>query len=263
MSYHTPVKRVGVIGLGAVGGVVAKSLAMGDVPGCVLAGTFTSTGRGTVDSISQLLDRCDVIVEAASQRALKAYCVAVAQKGIDLIAVSVGAFTDSAFVSTLEEAKPGRLLVCTGAIGGVDVLRSAAMAGSLESVTLTTSKAWPALMYSSHACERLSGRTPLANSMTVFDGNAGGAARVFPKTANVAATVALAGIGFEDTRVRVVALPAESKSSHELAFRGRAGNYRFSLQNSPSESNPRTSGITPFSVLRALQDLSSSLVIGA
>jgi aspartate dehydrogenase len=43
---------------------------------------------------------------------------------------------------------------------------------------------------------------------------------------------------------------------------GRAGSYEFVFRNRPIETNPRTSAITPYSVIRALSRLQARTVIG-
>lgn len=243
MEDVAPRRRVGIIGHGAVGSVVAEVLDRG-APGIELAGVYAHSAvpdRYRAESFSQLLARSDLVVEAASQEAVRSYGPDVVQEA-DLLIVSVGALHDDALLSTLRGGA-GRLFVTTGAIGGIDQLRAASLLGELESVSLTTYK---------HGAEQAS----------VFDGYAREAVKRFPTSINVAATLSLATIGFDRVRVRLVTDPEVQHVEHHIEAHGPAGAYEFRFRNIASAQNVRTSAITPYAVLRGLGDLHAHTVIG-
>jgi aspartate dehydrogenase len=133
------------------------------------------------------LPNTDVVVEAAGHEALAEYGVAALKQGSDLVIVSIGALAHDALWTELQAAaKRSRII-----LPGIDAL-SAARRGGLDEVHYSARKPPGSL---SDAC-------PTDRETVVFEGNAREAALKFPKNANVAATIALAAIGFDATRVR-------------------------------------------------------------
>lgn len=258
--------RVGVIGHGAIGAVVAAELAAGRLPRCELAGVLTRSRREGVPqalaSLEQLIERSDIIVEAAGHQAVSDHGADVLAAGVDLLVVSVGALVDDALRLRLTRGDlPGRLLLSSGAIGGLGLLRAAALLGTIDSVRLTTTKAPDTLlagwMTPSLTAELRTGTTPVP----VFEGTAREAVVHFPTSVNVAATLALATLGLDRTRVTVVADRTALRVRHVIEVDGDAGHYGLHIENTPS-TNPRTSAITPYNVLRALCDMSDATVVG-
>lgn len=259
----TPPRRVGVIGHGAVGSVVAEALARG-IPGLVLAGVHAHSpvpDRYRAESFAALLDGSDLVVEAASQDAVASYGPSVVSGGRDLLVVSVGALRDDALLATLRRGA-GRLLVTTGAIGGVDQLRAAALLGALDEVSLTTTKPPAALVRPWMTRAELAALEEATGAVEVYAGPARQAVERFPTSVNVAATLCLVTLGFDRVHVRLVADPATDHVEHHVTARGAAGEYEFRFRNVPSATNVRTSAITPYAVLRGLTDLDAHTVIG-
>jgi aspartate dehydrogenase len=260
---------VGVIGHGTIGSVVVEALACGEVPGCRLAAVLTRTPAGAgrpavpaaVASRDDLLASSRLVVEAADSHAVAEHGAAIVDAGIDLLVVSVGALADDRLRARLCTPSGGRLLLSSGAIGGLGLLRSAALYGPLREVRLTTTKPPPALerpwMTEAERARLRSATRPV----TVYAGTARDAVDRFPQSVNVAATLALATVGFDETRVEVVADPAATRVRHDIAVEAAAGRYAVSIENVPS-SSPRTSAVTPYAVLRALRDLTATLVVG-
>ncbi|MFB4303080.1 aspartate dehydrogenase domain-containing protein [Actinomadura sp. NTSP31] len=255
---------MGVLGHGAIGANVAAALRRGTVPGAVLGGVLTRGGTpapASVRDLRALLASSDVVVEAAGQPALREHGPAVLAAGRDLLAVSVGALADQDLFHELTRpatARSGRLLICTGALGGLDVVRAAALGGPLASVRLTSSKAPASLVQpwmDDRTADRLRSLRPGDAPVTVFDGDAREAAVRFPRNANVAATLALAAGDWSAVRVRLVAAPDTTLTRHVVEFTGQVGEYRFELGNLPDPANPATSGLVGPAVLRSLADL--------
>jgi aspartate dehydrogenase len=261
-------RRIAVIGLGAIGRPVAERLAAGAIAGAELVGVMRraapdGSSAGGVPGGCRLADLAavvaaapDVVVEAAGAEAFRAVVPALLARGIDVVAVSLAAMADvavEAAVTTATATGGGRLLIASGAIGGLDALTAAREAG-LDAVTLTQRKpprAFP-------------GRDlPAGVATIVSDGSARDAALAFPKNANIAAAVALAGIGFDRTRVTVVADPAVDANIAELQARGAFGTLTVALANRPSPDNPSTARLAGLSVVAALRRLAAPLVAPA
>jgi aspartate dehydrogenase len=91
--------------------------------------------------------------------------------------------------------------------------------------------------------------------LEIFRGSARDAARFFPRSLNVAATVAFAVDDFDVVEVSLVADPSAELTTHVIEAEGPTGRYRFEIANRPSPENPRTSGVVPHAVLRSLSVL--------
>ena len=272
---------VGVIGQGAIGSVVAAALRQGEVPGCRLSGVLRRSGLASVapvrpqpgrsdqapvpiGSIGDLVRASDVVVEAAGAEALADHGPAVVEAGVDLLVVSVGALVDDALRARLCDGGEGRgrVLLSSGAIGGLDLLRAAALMGAVHSVRLTTAKRPEALERPWMTDDERRHLHDADEPVTVFTGSARDAVRRFPESANVAATLALATTGLDATRVEMIARAGAVRVRHRIEVDADAGHYELTVENTPS-ANPRTSAITPYAVLRALTDLSAAVVVGA
>ena len=259
--------RVGVIGCGAIGSELALAVAAGDAGDATLAGVFDldtgaalklakAAGCTAAGSLAELLvNRPDVVVEAASQEAVRSFGESVVLAGPDIVVLSVGALLDSELMARLEAAcrKTGaRVRVPSGAVLAVDALKAAKL-GGIKSVTLTTRKPPEALGL---AREELAG-----NERVLFDGPAAQAVKKFPRNVNVAATISLAGIGPERTRVRLIADPNVKRNTHELSVEAESGSILARTENAASE-NPRTSRLAALSAIRLIRDLGEPVIIG-
>ncbi|MDO2934636.1 DUF108 domain-containing protein [Paeniglutamicibacter sulfureus] len=251
--------RIGVIGHGAVGSRVAADLAAGRVNGAVLAGIVV---RGVlVDApapqldLAQALEQCDLIVECAGQEALLAHGKAILCAGVDLLITSMGALADSRFLQSLEAAGPGRLFLTSGAIGGLDLLASGARSDGYDSVVVTTKKLPSSLLQPWMVQAQIDELTAATEPVEIFSGSARDAARLFPKSLNVAAAVAMAIGDWEVVSVRLIGDPTAELTEHVIEANGPSGEYCFVIRNKPSPENPRTSGVVPFSVLRSLESI--------
>lgn len=250
--------RVVVLGQGAIGEPVTRALREGRVAGAVLAATIDMPGIFDADGAPLLLEelpqRADVVVEAAGQQALAEYGPALVTADLDLLVLSVGALADEDLHLRLSGG-PGRLFLSTGAIGGLDLLRAVADAGTLEKVTITTTKKPRTLvqdwMDNGQRAALLGATAPVE----VLRGTAQRIATAFPRSANVAMAVAAASGDPAKVEAVVIADPACTLTTHEIAVASGSGSYWFRICNHPSPDNPATSGLVPFSVLRALQDL--------
>lgn len=230
-------------------------------PGVRLAGVVASRAPDhlRIDDVDTLIERCDLIVEAASQRAVEQYGELILSRGRELLLLSVGALADDQLAARLTAPGPGRLLLSTGALGGLDLLRAAALSGQLDTVTVRTRKPAAALV-GDDAAPEVAKQLAAGEPVTIFRGTARDVARVFPSSTNVAATVGLCTLGLDQVQVEVIADPAAELVAHRVEARGGIGHYVFEIVNHPS-ANPRTSAVTPYAALRALLDDQSRVVL--
>jgi aspartate dehydrogenase len=236
---------------------VLQAQHMLDVAGDALAGT-----RVVRTEIAELLgDAPDVVAECASHSAVANFGPPILESGCDLIVISIGAIADDTLRARLEEAagRGGcRLLLPPGAVGGIDALAAARLSG-LKQVIYTGRK--PPKAWRGTPAEALLDLEALQAPQVFFEGSARSAARDYPLNANVAATLALAGIGFEQTQVRLVADPGITANVHEFTVSSACGEFNIRLEGRASATNPKTSLMAGYSLARELLNRTRVVVI--
>jgi aspartate dehydrogenase len=159
--------------------------------------------------------------------------------------------------------KSCRIYVPSGAIAGLDGIKSASI-GRIESALLTSRKPVAALKGSKYVIERNLPLDCFTENTLIFEGLAEEAARAFPATANVAASLRLAidPATPVPVRVRVIAVPGGNENVHEIRVQGEFGRITVKIENVPSSGNPRTSQLAAFSAIATLKNLTRSLRVG-
>jgi len=269
--------RVGIIGGGTIARLMLDHIRRGDLGrmrAVAIAGrSVASMGRPLakeyrvpfVVGLKDLLAmKPDVVVEAASHDAVREYGEAILRKGVALITLSGGALADDALRARLERAaaKSGALLyVPSGGIGGLDALKAACMAG-VEEVTIAVTKppqAWKGIPYVEQLGIDLDA---LREPKTLFEGAARKGVPLFPANVNIAAVLSMAGIGFDRTRLKVVAVPGLTHNTHLIEVKGPTGRISVKLENVPAPDNPKTAWLACYSALAALKAVKSRVRYG-
>jgi aspartate dehydrogenase len=261
-------RTLGIIGTGAIGGLVLQALAEQRIPydrAVVLARSrradtedrvARSGGSVVYDTTDLIHARPGVVVEAAGHEAVRAYALHIAKSGLDMILMSIGALADEAIRTPLEEAARqhgATIWLPSGGVGGLDALAAARAMGDLERVMHRTIKRPAGLNTAPYVVERGLLRDPLTEPFVVYRGPAREAVRHFPQNVNIAAAVSLAGIGFDRTEVEIVADPSVPRSVHEIRAEGRFGVFTLRFENAMDPNNPRTSRLAGLSAVAALQ----------
>ena len=274
-------KGLGVIGCGGIADVVLTTLAKElsaplDQVSVLVPPQFAAQAQALLDRIGSkltqtssvhsdvadlLADKPDVVAECASHVAVRDYGEAILKSGCDLVVISIGSLSNEGLYNRLvAAAKAGgaRLVLPSGAIGGIDALAAARLSG-LESVVYTGRK--PPKAWKGTPAETLLALDTLAEPAVFFEGSARKAASEYPFNANVAATLAIAGIGLDNTRVRLVADPGITRNVHEFTVSSACGDFTMKLEGRPSPANPKTSLMAGYSVARELINRASPMVI--
>lgn len=208
--------------------------------------------------------RPDAVLEAASHAAVREYLLPLLDAGISVVVMSAGALADDALRAAAEQAaqRSGALLyVPSGGIGGLDALKAACVAG-VDEVTIAVTKppvAWKGIAYVEKLGVDLDG---LREPRVLFDGTAREGVPHFPANVNIAAVLSMAGIGFDKTRLKVVADPALKHNTHYIDIKGRTGNISIKLENVPAPDNPKTAWLACYSALAALKSVKSPVRYG-
>ena len=257
--------KVGILGAGSIGRTLATAIDEKRVE-AVLAGisdlereraeslAASLRSHPPVISLDEMIERSEVLVEAASQAALLEFVPKAIAAGRDMLILSVGGLLGHEEWFNQAGERGCRIHIPSGAIAGLDGIR-AASAGKLESVVLTSRKPLAALRGTKYVLEHNVPLESFQDETVIFEGSAEEAARAFPTTSNVAASLRLAVDRGVPVRVRVVAVPGGSKNIHEIRAQGEFGKLSVDVENVPSAANPRTSQLAAFSALAALVDL--------
>ncbi len=212
-----------------------------------------------VSDVAEISGTVDLAVECGGHPALIQHGPSLLEKGIDVISVSAGALADEDVEQTLyASAKAGgsQLRLVAGAVGAMDAL-NAAKQGGLTKVTYIGRKK-PAGWKGSKA-EEILDLDKVSEPECHFKGTARDAALNYPKNANVAATIALSGIGMEETSVELYADPTVSANIHEVVAEGAFGEFRFQVAGQTLPENPKSSALTAMSVVQAVKQRLASI----
>ncbi|WP_242496641.1 aspartate dehydrogenase domain-containing protein [Rhodococcus sp. Q1] len=242
-----------VVGAGTIGQTVIDALRDDTVPGVSLAAVLTS--RSSTEETDAAFDTADIVVEAATVDAARTLLPDAVQRGKDIVVCSCGVFAERGFDVESFGAGPGRVLLPTGAIGGFDILASAARAGTRDArLTHTTIKRPSALGI----------EEGLDAEREVFRGSAREAALTFPRTSNSSVALAFATLGLDRVEVVVIADPDATSTRHIVKWESPLGRYELMFENSiDPASDGRTSAITAWSVVEVLAALSRGIGSGA
>jgi len=265
-------QRVAIGGFGAIGRVVAQHLDRG-IEGMALAAVSArDVARAQaamadfvhpvpVVPLARLWEQADIVVECAPAAVLRDIAEPALAHGRLIIVLSCGALLDNLDLVDLARRSGGRILVPTGALLGLDAVVASAE-GGITSVNMITRKPPRGLLGAPYLEANGIDITGLTKPKRVFAGTAREAARGFPANVNVAAALALAGIGPERTTVEIWADPTVTRNIHRVEVEAEAARLSMQVENVPSAENPRTGRLTPLSVIAALKKLSSPLAIG-
>lgn len=252
---------IGLIGFGAIGKAIWHSFG-GDsgIIGPVLLRPESKRSvpapLSRVDDVAALIAaRPQLVVECAGHSGLIDHGARVLEAGIPLVVVSVGALADDELHARLDAAAAAgrtRYVTVAGAIGALDALAAAKPAG-LSRVQYFGHK--PPLAWKGTPAEHAFDLAAITEPTVIFEGSAREAALTYPKNANVTAAVALAGNGFDATRVSLLADPEAGGNMHRIEAEGSFGRLAFEIVNKPLPDNPKTSWLAALSASHAARQL--------
>ncbi len=272
-SHKKETLTVAIGGFGAIGREIGARLDQGE-PGLRLEAVsardvkkaeaaMAGFGRPVpVLPLADLARSADVIVECAPAAVFREIALPVLKAGKTLVPLSVGALLVHDDLVQLAKDHEARIIVPTGALLGLDAVRAAAE-GEIRSVTMVTRKPPGGLAGAPYLEERGIDLSALDEPLKIFAGSAREGARGFPANVNVAAALSLAGIGPDRTRLEIWADPAIKRNTHRISVDADSVRFEMTIENVPSDANPRTGKITALSALAALKAMTSVLKVGS
>ncbi len=270
MSASAAPFRLGMIGLGAIGGQVLAAIDQGalpnvSVPAILVRRPRPDSNRGPL--VTHVPERFfahgfDAVLEGAGHDSVLRYGERILDAGADLLLTSVGALADDGFRERLIEAarrNRRRLILPSAGIGALDILAGAAV-GGLEDVEIVVRKqpeAWKGT-----PGESLVDLDSLTQPAVLYEGRVREGAKAYPKNVNISAAVALAGIGLDRTRLTIIADPGITTHVVEVHAKGAFGRFDFVEDVVPTADNPKTGVLVGMAVIKAIRQLTQPLVIG-
>lgn len=254
------VEKVGIAGIGALGSIVARALAHGMEGYCLHAVSNLAPVPFNVPNVDfeTLVRECDVIVECLPPAVAKDVAELVLANGKTMVMISSCALV--LYPDLIEKAKAakGRIIVPSGALSGLDAVSAMAVDTITESKIIST-KPPKGFKNAPYIFEKNINLDEFQNRVMIFSGNVFEAAKAFPANVNVAASLALAGIGPEKTKVEVWADPNAEGNSHEIIVSGPGSTVRAKIENVPDPTNPKSSMQAGYSIIAALKKRKASL----
>ena len=265
--------RVGLVGCGTIGTRLAVALHRTYAGVARLAALHDAdpahaerlrrrlTPRPAMLSLPALIQRVDIIVEAASAGAAPEVVRQALAAGRTVLVMSVGGLLQDRTWQNLARRSRGKVCIPSGALAGLDGIVAMAL-GRIHHAQLTTRKPPTALAGSPYVRRRRLALERLRRPTVIFEGTPQAVVRAFPQNTNVAAALTLAiGPRAVRPRVRVVADPALSHNVHELEVESDCGRIQCRIESRPSV-NPKTSELAVRSAIVTLGRLFDHLVVG-
>ncbi|MFL6309449.1 MAG: aspartate dehydrogenase [Nitrososphaera sp.] len=267
-----PKRIIGLLGCGTIGTHLALAINSDEIDNAYLGGMFdiiqenAATLKSKLKTDVQVYSNfdnliaasVDIIIEAASQEAVRRFSKPIVEAGKDLMIMSVGALADGALLTELSEIsslKKGknRIYVPSGAIAGIDAIRS--VRRLIDSITLTTTKSPKSLSGAPFLTAKNINLNSITEITEIYEGTASEAVKLFPANVNVAAVLSLAGIGSDKTKVRVVVNPHVTTNQHEIVATGSFGDIKITVNNVTAPGNPKTSFLAVLSAIECLRSI--------
>jgi aspartate dehydrogenase len=270
---------LGLVGCGAIGTVLAHAIDEGKAGDSRLVYVYDLILSKSEKLASELshkpriakdfreLIECkdiDLIIEAASQNAVRQYALKTLKAGKDLMIMSVGALVDSELTNEIRSFIKGtqrKVYIPSGAIAGLDGVKAAAI-NKIDEVILRTRKPPNGLKGVPYIENKKIDLNAVKEPTTIYEGNAKEACTLFPENVNVAAALSLAGIGPEKTKVQIIVDPTIQRNIHEIHVKGDFGKLTVHNENVVSPHNPKTSALAVLSAITTLKKITENLQIG-
>jgi aspartate dehydrogenase len=267
------IKKVAVLGCGAIGSRIARSIKNELQPVCSLSGLYdidTSKSAQLEQSISQdnlvkesfpaLLQDCDILVEAINSDT-RNFIQQALESRKDVLTMSVGKLLNAEDLFALSLKNGCAILIPSGAVAGIDAVKSASLA-PIKRITLTTRKPVSGFSQNRYIEDQGINLGAITGETCIFEGTVDDAVRLFPRNINVAATLALASHAKSKIVIRILTSPEYTINSHEIDIQGDFGHMVSRTENVICPDNPKTSYLAVLSAIQTLKEFCSGVRIG-
>jgi aspartate dehydrogenase len=266
--------RVGILGCGAIGSRIARSIKTECEDLASVSALFDINPSKAVKlakhlpyknivqtSYSQLLNHCDLVVEAVNAPDTYELIRQAFLAKKDVLVMSVGKLLDGESILKLAKKQNCHLLIPSGAIAGIDAIKAAKL-GKIHHITLTSRKPVYGFADNAYVQQRRINLSQISKETILFDGNVKEAVKCFPQNINVAATIALASGVKDKLRIRIATSPEFKVNSHEIEVTGESGTIVTKTENVVCPDNPKTSYLAVLSAIVTLKQYLGQIRIG-
>lgn len=274
MKSRTNKVGIGIVGCGAIGSRMAKSIKKDFKKDCQLKALYDidlkkadqlakslSLRKIVKTSIRELIKNCDCMVEAVSAKNTHTIIRQALEAKKSVLSMSVGKLLNASDLFRLANQNKCHLLLPSGAIAGIDAIKAASLAG-IDTITLTTRKPLAGFYGNPYLIKKGVDPSKIKKETVLFEGNVAAAVKIFPQNINVAATLALASQSRRKITVRIITSPKYKTNSHEIELTGAFGRIRTQTDNVVCPDNPKTSYLAVLSGLQTLKQYCSGVFIG-
>lgn len=246
--------RVGIIGAGTIGKAILNYLQSSDlaeidyllVSDAGKKRDFDLDRALILDDQQAALTReVDLVIEAALAENVRSMAPLALQHS-DFCAFSCTALADpttEAAILSACQASGRSFYVPHGAVLALDGIHDGR--DLIESLTITTTKSGKSL-----------GLPDENTKGVVFEGSTRDVCARFPRNVNVHAAIAIAGIGFDRTRSRVIAQPGLKDNIHRIEVRGHG--FSWNIDASSTSLGGVTGAYTPLSAVGSIKRILES-----
>ena len=274
MKPKTDRVKIGIIGCGAIGSRIAKSIKKDFKKDCQLTGLYDidqekadrlakslSLNKTVKKTIPGLIKSCDCMVEAVTAKNTRTIIRQALEAKRSVLSMSVGKLLNASDLFRLAKKNKCHLLLPSGAIAGIDAVKAASLVG-IDTITLTTRK--PTTGFSNNPYLMKKGIDPskITKETVIFKGNVTDAVKAFPRNINVAATLALASQSRKKIIIRIIVSPKFKTNSHTVELTGKFGRIVTQTDNFVCPDNPKTSYLAVLSGLQTLKQYCTGVFVG-
>ncbi len=257
-------RKVGIVGVGAIGSAVARALNNG-IDGfelcCISDPVVTDHFGAKRTDIENLVNECDLIIECLPADMVPKLTRIVCAAGKDIIFISSAALLLYPEIMQSLQTSESKAYLPSGALCGLDGVRAMIEMG-ITSSKIASTKPPMGFNGAPHIVQNNIDLSTITKKTLLFEGNALDASKGFPANVNVAATLSLAGIGAEKTRVEVWADPSATGNIHEITVASEYSTLVSRIENMPDPANPKSSVLAAQSIVATLRNMSNSIIIG-
>jgi len=274
MKRKTPLVRIGIVGCGAIGSRMAKSIVRDLKNHCRLTGLYDidvpkarhlsrqlRVNDVVKDSLNDLISSCTFVIEAVNAFETKNIIQKILRAKRNILVMSVGRILNAPDIFTLAEKNRCSLLIPSGALSGLDAIKAASQV-NISRMTLTTRKPPSGFSPSDYLKSKGIDLKNIASEIVIYDGNVDRAVKLFPQNINVAATLALAAGNKNKIRIRIITSPKFKTNSHEVEIHGDFGTIISRTDNVVCPDNAKTSYLAVLSAIRTLKQHFQLIKIG-
>jgi len=274
MSYRKRRLKIGIVGCGAIGGGIARYISKELKKDCQLTGLYDieygrverlrrelSAGPIGKSSLQALLKSCDLMIEAVNANSTREIVRGALLQKRNVIAMSVGKLLDAQDLFDLARKRGCHLLIPSGAIAGIDAVKSASLA-RIREINLTTRKPLNGFANNPYLTRKGIDLAAIKKETVLFKGNVDSAIKFVPQNINVAATIAIASQAKDKITVCIMTSPKYKNNSHEIEIVGDFGRIVTRTDNVVSPENPRTSYLAILSGMQTLKQFCQGTGIG-